>query len=153
MRDRADAFPSPAAHSALEDHVLLAIGSHRLSSITTSDLQTLVDRWQSDGHRAATIRNWIKPLQAIYRRARSREGLALNPTHDLELPAAVASEVEIVAPDVAARLLGAVPDEDRAITVTFDLYGHLMPGTEAEGAALLDAYLNEQEEGGQSNSS
>lgn len=28
-----------------------------------------------------------------------------------------------------------------SITVTFDLYGHLMPGTEAEGAALLDAYL------------
>jgi integrase len=28
-----------------------------------------------------------------------------------------------------------------SITVTFDLYGHLMPGTEAEGAALLNAYL------------
>jgi len=25
---------------------------------------------------------------------------------------------------------------------TFDLYGHLMPGTEAEAAALLDAFLN-----------
>jgi integrase len=30
-----------------------------------------------------------------------------------------------------------------SITVTFDLYGHLMPGTEAEGAALLDAFLEE----------
>jgi integrase len=29
-----------------------------------------------------------------------------------------------------------------SITVTFDLYGHLMPGTEAEGAALLNAYLS-----------
>lgn len=29
-----------------------------------------------------------------------------------------------------------------SITVTFDLYGHLMPGTEVEGAALLDAYLS-----------
>ncbi len=29
-----------------------------------------------------------------------------------------------------------------SIAVTFDLYGHLMPGSEAEGAALLDAYLN-----------
>lgn len=26
-----------------------------------------------------------------------------------------------------------------SIKVTFDLYGHLMPGTEAEAAALLDA--------------
>ena len=29
-----------------------------------------------------------------------------------------------------------------SITVTFDLYGHLMPGSEAEGAALLNAYLD-----------
>ena len=28
--------------------------------------------------------------------------------------------------------------------VTFDLYGHLMPGTEAEAAALLDSYLGAQ---------
>jgi hypothetical protein len=26
-------------------------------------------------------------------------------------------------------------------TVTFDLYDHLIPGTEAEAVALLDAYL------------
>ncbi len=30
---------------------------------------------------------------------------------------------------------------DANIGVTFDLYGHLMPGSEAEGAALLDDYL------------
>jgi hypothetical protein len=29
-----------------------------------------------------------------------------------------------------------------SITVTFDLYGHLMSGSEAEGIALLDAYLD-----------
>jgi integrase len=29
-----------------------------------------------------------------------------------------------------------------SIKVTFDLYGHLMPGTEAEAAALLDAFLS-----------
>lgn len=28
-----------------------------------------------------------------------------------------------------------------SVKVTFDLYGHLMPGTEAEAAALLDRYL------------
>ena len=30
-------------------------------------------------------------------------------------------------------------------TVTLDLYGHLMPGTEAEGAALPDAILEDPE--------
>jgi len=29
-----------------------------------------------------------------------------------------------------------------SIKVTFDLYGHLMPGTEAEAAALLDGLLD-----------
>jgi hypothetical protein len=28
-----------------------------------------------------------------------------------------------------------------SIKVTFDLHGHLMPGSEAEAAALLDRYL------------
>jgi integrase len=28
-----------------------------------------------------------------------------------------------------------------SIKVTFDLYGHLMPGAEAEAAALLDGFL------------
>jgi integrase len=28
-----------------------------------------------------------------------------------------------------------------SITITFDRYGHLMPGNEEEAAALLDAYL------------
>jgi integrase len=28
-----------------------------------------------------------------------------------------------------------------SVTITFDRYGHLMPGNEDEAAALLDAYL------------
>ena len=28
-----------------------------------------------------------------------------------------------------------------SITITLDLYGHLMPGNEEEAASLLDAYL------------
>jgi integrase len=31
-----------------------------------------------------------------------------------------------------------------SIKVTFDLYGHLMPGTEAEAAALLDGFLDQR---------
>ena len=32
------------------------------------------------------------------------------------------------------------------ISITLDRYGHLMPGSEAEAAGLLDAYLNAQGE-------
>jgi integrase len=33
-----------------------------------------------------------------------------------------------------------------AIAITLDLYGHLMPGTEAEAVALLDGYVTAQRE-------
>ena len=95
--------------------------------MTTSELQALVDRWQADDQAPATIRNSIKPLQAIYRRARSREGLTLNPTRDLELPAPTPKEVEIVSPELAAQLLAAVPREDRAVWATA-LYAGLRYG-------------------------
>jgi integrase len=29
-----------------------------------------------------------------------------------------------------------------SVTITYDRYGHLMPGNEAEAASLLDAYLD-----------
>ena len=35
-----------------------------------------------------------------------------------------------------------------SITVTLDLYGHLMPGGEAEVVALADSYLKAQEDRG-----
>ena len=131
IRNRSGRVYKPATlrgyRQALEERVLPEFGSQKLSAVTTADLQALVDRCQAEGQAASTIRNSIKPLQAIYRRARSREGLALNPTHDLELPAADPTEVEIVAPEVAARLLEALPAEDRALWATA-LYAGLRYG-------------------------
>lgn len=112
---------------ALDVYLLPVFGDRKLNTITTADLQDLVDRWKGEGQAASTVRNSIKPLQAIYRRARSREGLPVNPTHDLELPAPRPKEVEIVAPEMAARLLGAVPGEDRALWATA-LYAGLRYG-------------------------
>lgn len=112
---------------ALGTYVLPVLGDRKLNTVTTADLQDLVDRWMSEGQAASTIRNSIKPLQAIYRRARSREGLPVNPTHDLELPAPRPREVEIVAPEEAARLLAAAPAQDRALWATA-LYAGLRYG-------------------------
>jgi integrase len=58
---------------------------------------------------------------------RSREGIVVNPTHDLELPAARPKEVEIVAPEIAAQLLDVVPEKDRALWATA-LYAGLRYG-------------------------
>jgi integrase len=104
--------------TSLNERILPLVGDRKLNSITTSDLQEIVDGWQIEGQAPATIRNSLKPLQAVFRRARTREGLALNPTHDLELPAPNPAEVQIVAPETAAALLRALPFEDRAIWST-----------------------------------
>jgi integrase len=112
---------------SLESWVLPVLGSRRLNAVTTSDLQEIVDSWQVEGQAPSTIRNSLKPLQAIYRRARTREGVPLNPTHDLELPSPEPSEVEILAPEVAAQLLGALTLEDRVIWATA-LYAGLRYG-------------------------
>ncbi|HWM62752.1 MAG TPA: tyrosine-type recombinase/integrase [Solirubrobacterales bacterium] len=112
---------------ALEDHVLPLLGGRKMNVVTTADLQALVDRWSTEVQSPSTIRNSIKPLQAIYRRARAREGLAVNPTRDLELPAPSPKEVEIVAPEVAAQLLDVLPVEDRALWATA-LYAGLRYG-------------------------
>jgi integrase len=112
---------------SLDDRILPLLGSRALNSVTAADLQQIVDDWQVEGQAPATIRNSLKPLQAIYRRARRREGVPINPTHDLELPAPDPSEVQILAPKVAAGLLRALPIEDRAIWGTA-LYAGLRYG-------------------------
>ena len=112
---------------ALDTYLLPVLAGRKLNTVTTADLQELVDRWQAEGQSASTIRNSIKPLQALYRRARSREGLPVNPTHDLELPAPAPKEVEIIAPEIAARMLATAPEEDRALWATA-LYAGLRYG-------------------------
>jgi integrase len=112
---------------ALNDRVLPELGARKLTAITTTDLQELVDRWLSEGHSPSTVRNWLKPLQVIYRRARAREGVPINPTRDLELPVPNPKEVEIVAPEVAASLLAVLPLNERAIWATA-LYAGLRYG-------------------------
>jgi integrase len=46
----------------------------------------------------------------------------------------------LIAAGVNARALTTYVG-DASIAITYDRYGHLMPGNENEAAALLDAYL------------
>lgn len=111
----------------LDEHVLPELGNRKLNALTTAELQELVDRWHVDAKPASTIRNRIKPLQAIYRRTRARGGLTTNPTRDLELPVPRPDEVEIVAAADAAELLEPLPIEDKPIWATA-LYAGLRYG-------------------------
>ena len=111
----------------LDDYLLPELGDRKLNAITATDLQGLVDGWQREGKPGSTIRNRIMPLRAIYRRMRSRGGLTVNPTRDLELPAARPEEVQVITATDAAELIDALPVEDRPIWATA-LYAGLRYG-------------------------
>jgi len=49
----------------------------------------------------------------------------------------------IIAAGVNAKVLSTYMGH-ASVTITFDRYGHLMPGNEAEAARLLDRYLEAQ---------
>src|SRR5439155_19620002 len=63
----------------------------------------------------STIRNALKPLQVIYRRAIEDGDLALNPCDRLRLPAARGRREPIASPTEAAALIAALRPEDRAL--------------------------------------
>jgi RNA polymerase sigma-70 factor (ECF subfamily) len=91
----------------------------KLSDVRSRHVQALVDKLQADGLSPSTIQGTVIPLKAIFRRACGpRGGLAVNPTLGLELPAIRSTPKEIVSPDVAAKLLEPLPEDDRAIWAT-----------------------------------
>jgi integrase len=103
---------------ALSLRVLLEFGAVRLSDVTRADLQDFVDRLLDGKLAPSTIRNTMNPLQAIYRHAVRRELVAINPTREVDLPAARGRRERIATAVEAARLIAALPDADRPIWAT-----------------------------------
>jgi integrase len=58
------------------------------------------------------------PLRVLFRIAIRRGEVAINPTHDLELPAVEGTRERVADPGEAQTLLEALPEEDRASWAT-----------------------------------
>jgi len=112
---------------ALRLRLLPELGGRRVSEIRRADVQDFADRLLQRGEEASTIRNSLMPLRAIFRRAVARGDVAVNPTTGLELPAVRGRRDRIVSPEQAAKLLDALPEDDRAMWATA-LYGGLRRG-------------------------
>ncbi len=103
---------------SLRLRVLPELGHLRVSALRRRDVQDFADRLYAKGLDPSTIKNTLNPLQAIYRRALSRDEVAINPTTGLELPAVRGTRERIASPAEAAELLAALPDDDRALWAT-----------------------------------
>jgi integrase len=100
---------------SLRLHILPTLGGAKLSKLQRRDVQRLVDELLESGADPSTIRNALKPLQVIYRRAIEDGDLAINPCERLRLPAARGRRERIAAPAEAAALIAALRLEDRAL--------------------------------------
>jgi len=100
---------------SLRLHILPMFGGAKLSKLQRRDVQRLVDELLESGADPSTIRNALKPLQVIYRRAIEDGDLAVNPCERLRLPAARGRRERIASPSEAAALIAALRTEDRAL--------------------------------------
>jgi integrase len=111
----------------LRSKLLPELGHLRLSAITRTHLQDIVDRMVAGGKAPSTVRNTLVPLRAIYRRALAREHVHNNPTLKLDLPAVRARRDRIARPHEAAALIAALSPEHQALWATA-LYAGLRAG-------------------------
>jgi integrase len=69
----------------------------------------------SDGWSPSSIHNALDPLRVIYRRARRRGEVAIDPLEDLDLEKPKGRRQRIAEVEEAAALLAALPEQDRAL--------------------------------------
>jgi integrase len=98
--------------------VLPELGDRKLTDVTRSDVQDLADRLTGDGLSPSTVLNTLDPLRRIYDRAVKRDLVSIDPTDGLELRRPKGRRERIAAPEEAARLLAALPDDLRALYAT-----------------------------------
>lgn len=83
----------------------------------------------------------VAPELRIVRRGRKRAWAAAGIPDHLRLHQARHTYASFMIRRVSMPRLSVFMGHS-SIKVTFDLYGHVMPGTESEAAALLDSYLD-----------
>jgi integrase len=128
---------------SLRKRVLPVLGHKRLADVTRHDVQALADRLRGDGLSPSTVTNTVMPLRAIYRRA-IRDGLvSVNPTSNLDLPAANSRRIVHVSKEDVAEFLASQPDDIRPLYATA-AYGGLRRG-EIRGLRWSDVDLANSE--------
>lgn len=100
---------------SLRLHVLPDLGAAKLSKLRRRDVQALADRLLSGGQDPSTVRNSLKPLRVIYRRAIRAGDVSVNPCMNLDLPAVRGRRDRIASREQAAELIAALRPDDHAL--------------------------------------
>jgi integrase len=104
--------------ATLRRTILPELGHLRLSVLTRTQIQGLIDRLVARHLAPSTVANAILPLRAIYRRAVDRETIAVNPTERLALPKDRASRDRVAGPREVDALLRVLPEHHRVLWAT-----------------------------------
>jgi integrase len=127
IRTRGRRIFAPSTVRAVEQNYRLRIADtfagDRLDRITLQDVQEFVDELDADGVNASTIESTILPMRLVYRYARGKGLVHVDPTDGVELPEKGRGRRVPPSPADAAALLEAAPDQDRAVWATAMLAG------------------------------
>jgi integrase len=100
----------------VERWIIPQLGPIRLSQLRRRDVQTLlVDELVRAGLSGSRIRDVLNALRAVLRRALKDDELQSNPVEHLDLPPDSEARDRAASPAQAAALLGALPEDDRAL--------------------------------------
>jgi integrase len=100
---------------SLRLHVLPDVGAFKIAKLRRADVQALADRLLIAGQDPSTVRNSLKPLRVVYRRAIRAGHVAVNPCADLDLPAVRGRRDRIASRTEAAALIVALRPDDHAL--------------------------------------
>jgi integrase len=103
---------------ALDVAIKPALGNKALGAVTQGDAQALVDDLHASGLSASTVRNRLDPLRVIYRRARRRGQVVIDPMRDLDVPTGRGRRERVATRQEAEELIGALPGGERALWAT-----------------------------------
>ncbi len=129
--------------ASLERHVLPDLGAHRLADVGPQDVQALADRMRLSGQ---TVRNAMTALSVVYRLAKRRGWVMVNPCAGLELPQGARRRERVVDPAEARVLLEPLPIDLRAL-YGLAVYAGLRRG-EIAGLRWQDVRFDEKVAGG-----
>lgn len=97
---------------------MMKFGDAPVVDVRPVHIQALVDEMEREGHAPPTVVGAITALRVVLKRVMHQEHIDVSPVVGVELPAVRSRRERFAAPDEAARLLAALPEDDRAVWAT-----------------------------------